>query len=459
MDFLGGILSINTLFFVLAFIVGLIIFVWMMSRVYTVVPAHQAHVVVTRGSGRKVYCSRQGYKSSYWHFSFLQRRSILPLEIIKLTIKDIPLRDKNLAKFKCDVVAWLLIENLEAAAERLGRVEADERSGGFAAVESDIGDFIQAVTRNMTMQFDIVSIMSERKAFSESIARDIADEIKEWGTRVVDLETIHFQDSDNFTVIADLEKRQATVINAETRKLVATKNQEANIVESDAQRLTELSRAENEEKFKTRQIQRDTELGRLDQEKEREIALAQQEANKQKVEATRTLQVGTAQGEAEAKLKTAEGDANATRETGKAAADVSRITGSAEAEVTRIKGSAQAQVIRETAISEAEGIDRRAEAQKKYNEAAMAIEIITKVITAAQAVETQKYMSLGDALKTAKVNVVSTGEKEILGIPVSAETGLALGGMFKALKDSGFDVDSIMKQIGDGVKSIVGTGK
>ena len=106
-----------------------------------------------------------------------------------------------------------------------------------------MSDFIQAVTRNMTMQFDVVTIMGERKAFSESIARDIATEIKEWGLRVVDLETIHFQDADGFTVIADLEKRQATVISTETRKLVAIKNQEAAIVESDAQRLTELYRA------------------------------------------------------------------------------------------------------------------------------------------------------------------------------------------------------------------------
>jgi uncharacterized membrane protein YqiK len=138
------------------------------------------------------------------------------------------------------------------------------------------------------MQFDVVTIMGERKAFSESIARDIATEIKEWGLRVVDLETIHFQDADGFTVIADLEKRQATVISTETRKLVATKNQEAAIVESDAQRLTELSRAENEEKFRTRQIQRDTELGRLEQEKERQVALSRR-ANKQKVEAERTM--------------------------------------------------------------------------------------------------------------------------------------------------------------------------
>jgi hypothetical protein len=32
---------------------------------------------------------------------------------------------------------------------------------------------------------------------------------------------------------------------------------------------------------------------------------------------------------------------------------------------------------------------------------------------------------------------------------------LALGGMFKALKDSGFDVDGVFKHIGEGVKSFV----
>lgn len=112
MNALGSFFSFNNLFLPLVVLVGAASVIWLLSRLYMVVPAHQAHVVVTRGSGRKVYCSRPGYKSSYWSIRLFQRRSIIPLEIVKLTIGNIPLRDKNIAKFKCDVVAWLIIEIL-----------------------------------------------------------------------------------------------------------------------------------------------------------------------------------------------------------------------------------------------------------------------------------------------------------------------------------------------------------
>jgi hypothetical protein len=108
------------------------------------------------------------------------------------------------------------------------------------------------------------------------------------------------------------------------------------------------------------------------------------------------------------------------------------------------------------ALAEAEGIDKKAEAQKKYNEAgAMAIEIITTAINASKDIEIAKYQQLGQALQKANVNIVSTGEKEMFGIPMGAESGIALGGMFKALKDSGFDVGEILSGVSSTVKEVI----
>ena len=56
----------------------------------------------------------------------------------------------------------------------------------------------------------------------------------------------------------------------------------------------------------------------------------------------------------------------------------------------------------------------------------MAIEIITSAINASKDIEISKYQQLGQALQKANVSVVSTGEREIFGIPMGAEAGTPL---------------------------------
>jgi hypothetical protein len=43
----------------------------------------------------------------------------------------------------------------------------------------------------------------------------------------------------------------------------------------------------------------------------------------------------------------------------------------------------------------------------------------------------------------------------MFGIPMGAESGIALGGMFKALKDSGFDVGEILSGVSSTVKEVI----
>jgi uncharacterized membrane protein YqiK len=70
---------------------------------YTVVPPHEAHVVVSRGKGKRVFCSRvlegQKFQSAYWYVPILQQRLILPLENIRIEIDNISLRDQLMEVF------------------------------------------------------------------------------------------------------------------------------------------------------------------------------------------------------------------------------------------------------------------------------------------------------------------------------------------------------------------------
>lgn len=422
-------------------IVGaIVVVILLVAGSYTVVPPHQAHVVVSRGKGRKVYCAREGFKSSYWKVPIVQQRAIVPIENIQIQVDDVPLRDKNMAKFEGDVVAWLNIIDPLLAAERLGKLEA-----GLESIKADVVNVIRAVTRNESMYWTIIDIMTKRKEFSQEVEDAVNKELKAWGMVLIELEVIHFVDIEGYTVIKDLEKRQATVINTETRKLVADKNKEAAIVESNSQKEEEMRKAENEQAYRTRQIEKDEEIGEREQTKEMAVAEAEQKANEKKVEAKRTLTVGDAKIEKEATITKAEGEAESEVKRGDAKAIVARKTGEADADVIRAKG-----------FADAESTDKRAEALKKYNEAGIGLE----VINASKTVQIEQARAWAEAMKVAKIQVYSGGEAgKLFGMPVSPQAGFNLGAFAEIAKEHGIDLQKIAESIAKGTLPVAEVSK
>jgi flotillin len=434
-------LSGTTLFF-LAILLAVIVLIALafLGLSYVVVPPHEAHVVVSRGKGKKVYCSRKDYSSSYWRLPFIQQRAVLPIENIQIKVNDVPLRDRNMAKFLGDVVAWLNILVPELAAERLGKLEE-----GFRSIEMDIISLIQAVTRNESMYWTIIDIITKRKEFSEGVQKAVNHELEAWGMVLVELEVIHFTDTEGYTVIKDLEQRQAIVINAETRKQVAEKQKEASIVESSALKETELIKAKNEEEYRTRQIQKDEMLGKHEQGKEMAIAEEAEKANAKKVEAERTITVGKADIVKQATVTEAEGKAQAEMRIGEARAEVTKKTGTAEADVVKAKG-----------FAEAESVDKRAEALKKYNEAGITLELLK----ALRDVEISRWDNWGKAMQQAEVRVYAGGESgSLLGMPMSPRSGFNLGAFSTVAKDQGLDVQKVLESMAKGILPVADVSK
>ena len=414
----------------LAFLIAVVAF-FIISRSYTVVKAHEAHIVVRR-RGRKVYCSRQGEKSAYWYVPYFMQRSILPLENIKLVISNIPLRDIDMAKFAGDVRCWLNIENPDLAAEKLGRVETDETTG-FPALQADVKDLIEAVARNSSMKMDVVNIMKDRAKFSQIVKEEVAPILKsEWGIKIAGLEVIYFRDIEGYTVIKDIEARQAKLIETETRKQLADYEKNAAIVEAIANQEKETQRAEAEQTYRIRQVLKDQRIGQSEQEKQQEIAKATQQANKQTIEASRVLTVGQAEINKQATVVQAEGEAQA---------NIKRAEG--QSQYTKLTGFAEADVNKQKLFAEAEGTEKKALALKQYNEAGLSLE----VIRANQTIKQAQFAALSEGLKVAKINLVTSGESNILGIPVSAETGADLGAMLVALSNQGIDVSDLLQKL------------
>jgi len=421
---------------IVTIVILVIVAVFFIRWSYTVVPPHEAHVVVSRGKGKKVYCSRplEGVRlrSAYWYIPILDQRLIIPLENIRIEIDSIPLRDQLMAKFSGDVICFLSVVDPLLAAEKLGRIEAEEGKTGFPRIEAEVGRLIESISRNASMSMEVYEIMRHRDAFSQEVKKRVNDPLKEWGVQLVDLEVIHFKDIEAYTVIKDLEQRQATLINAETRKQVADNQKGASIVESLANKETEVARAENEELYRIRQIQKDQKVGQTQQESVQNIAQAEMEANKQKVEALRVLDVGTAQVGAQAKIESAKGDSEAVKTKADGDSEAIRKTGLAQAEVTKA-----------TLIAEADGTKEKAYALKEYTDAGLSLETISAEVEIKKA----QFAALAEGLKVAKISLVTSGESSILGIPVSAKVGADIGQMLYEMAERGIDVRSLLDKL------------
>jgi hypothetical protein len=58
-----------------------------------------------------------------------------------------------------------------------------------------------------------------------------------------------------------------------------------------------------------------------------------------------------------------------------------------------------------------------------------------------------QFSALAEGLKVAKINLVTSGESNILGIPVSAEMGADFGAMLVALQNQGVDVTDLIGKL------------
>jgi flotillin len=264
---------------------------------------------------------------------------------------------------------------------------------------------------------------------------------------LVELEVIHFTDAADYTVIKDLEQRQASIINAETRKLVAMQRKEADIVESTARKDTAVQVANNDELAKIREITRDEAIGKRGAEKEKTIAEQQGMANKSAIASQNILLVGKADNEKQALIVAAEG---------KSQSEI-LLTATVPAEKVRMGGIAEADAIRAKLFADADGTFKRAEALKLYNEAGIKLEYLKAI----RDVEMNKADNWGKAMTAAKINVYSGGEGgNLFGMAMSPSGAFSLGAFSAIAKESGgIDLERIAESVGGKALPIIDLAK
>ena len=444
--------------FIVAGVVGILVLLILIAiNLYVVVDPNQAHVIVDHG-GRRVFSpstitlpdgTKKDYKTSYFFIPFLMRRIMVSLENVKHEINDIKLHDKEVAPFKCDITCWFKITNPELAAEKL---DVDADGNIMESIKETLNAQVQGVARAAAMGQEVIELMRDRKQFSDDVQKSVNGDLDDWGVQLVKLEIIDFSDAEGSGVIGDYQERRQSEISSTTRQTVAEETKKAEVAEADAKRISQTAQITAMEEIEKRDITKQENVGVRSEAAKLRVAQQEEKANAQKVLADKKLTVGeatykaqaaeiVADGVAKASIKTAEGQAKSIEVTAAANADAERVQGQAVADVVTAQGIADGSAIREKGTAEAVAVEKKAEAQKKFQDASKEVEF--KKIDAD--VEKAKYASQAEAYKNADIQIVSDS-MDFMGFDAKSGVGLGLA-LDNVKKTSGVNIAKAVKNV------------
>ena len=150
-----GAIAAAVLVYLLRYIVG------GMVGLYRVVPVNEAHIRVLQNT-KSVFSSRVG-KSAYWVVPFITKLHKLPLCNLAIPVNDIKLNDKDMAKFVCDIMCFVNINNIDLAVERLILTDTEREMGfDFVKLSEDLRAIMESVGRTVTTKQTLLDIYMNR---------------------------------------------------------------------------------------------------------------------------------------------------------------------------------------------------------------------------------------------------------------------------------------------------------
>lgn len=412
-------------------------------------------------------------------------RNILPLEQIPINVdkSNLGLHDSNRIPFRCDVVAWLVVDDPIIASERVGKLISEVEYKSMSKSElinevsrrlaKDIEPMICSVARTASMKTPLLEIMQDRKKFAENVEADLDVSLQEWGLHMTSLEVLHIEDdeTDDISgenirgVIKNWELQETKKIDTETRIYISQKDREARLTEAEMSKEAEIAEAINEEESRKRQIAKDQAIGIAEQEKDLAIQEMARQANIKKIDADRELEVGkskyladasieNARGEAESEVIKADGQMQATFK--KAEAEKKKVeldaeakqfqrlaqakaestyttqTGEAQANANRMRLQAEADGVKAKLVAEADGTNQLADAMQKLQEGALSI----KTLEILRDIEIAKFTQMAEAIGKSDTKIYAGGMAEILGMTLSPSQGAGIGVTLNTLMEN-----------------------
>ena len=334
-----------------------------------------------------------------------------------------------------------------------------------------VQDTLEGNMREIVGQMRLEEMVTDRKAFGERVQENAIPDLQKMGLEMISFNVQSFSDQNN--VIEDLGidnisqiKKGAAVAKAQADRDIAIAQAQAAKEANDAKVQSEMEIAEKQTSLAIRQAelkqQSDVKKAEADaayaiQEQEQRRSIEVSSANADIARAERTAELKAKEVEvtkqtldaeirakADAERYAAEQEAEAELFRRTKEAEAKMIERQREAEGIRAVGEAEAEAIRLKALAEAEGIDKKAEAMKKYGEAAV-IEMIMEALpeiaknVAEPLSKVDKITMYGEGNSAKLLSDIVTGTTQVtegisagMGIDIKSLIMGALGGKMAA---------------------------
>lgn len=374
--------------------------------------------VISGPRGQRVLHGKTG-----WKIPILERVDSMTAGMISVDVKTsdyVPTNDYINVKVDAAVKVKIGTEKPElfrAATRNFLYKTSDE-------IADEIRDTLEGHLRAIIGQMQLSTIVTDRSQFAETVQTNATKDLEEMGLEIVAFNIQGLTDSNGVIENLGIDnteqiRKEAAKAKAKAKQEIEQQQAESDKIANDARIKADLEIAQKQNDLQKKQAalkaEADTERAKADaayeiqkeiqrkeierqsaeanivkQEKEAEVKEREVEVRKQtlaaEIKAEADAQKYAREQEAEADKYTRQAKAEAElfetqkeAEAQKAKAEASKFAQLQEAEAIRAKGEAEAEAIRLKLSAEAEGLDKKAEAMKKYGEAAIT-EMLVKVL-------------------------------------------------------------------------------
>lgn len=396
-------------------ILGVVLLLVILASGYVKAPPDMAFIISGMHKNPRILIGRAGIK-----IPFFERVDKLYLGQMTVDIKtEQPVPTNDFINVNVDAVAKIrIITDTEVELNVNGNIVKEKgillASKNFLnmspeRIAKELMDSLQGNMREIIGTLDLRSINTDRDSFSDQVMEKASKDMAKLGIEILSCNIQNVTDENH--LIADLgadntekikkdasiakaqAQRDVAIVQAQTDKEsndarvqadldIAQKNTDLEIKKAELKKMSETKRAEAEAAFEIQnQIQQKTikaetvnaEIAQTEREaelKEKQVLVRQQELAAT-VEREADAKKYAAEKEAEAKLIQTQKEAEAILYKQMKEAEAIKAQGEAEAAAISAKGKAEADAIAAKGLAEAEAMDKKAEAYKKYNGAAM----------------------------------------------------------------------------------------
>jgi len=199
---------------------------------------------------------------SWWPRIGVQVR-ILPLSVFDQKLTNYEAYDIGKVPFVVDVVAFFRISNPAIAAKRT----KDETE-----LQCQLESILQGATRTILAKHEIEDIMMERSTFGKMFTVETETQLQAWGvSNVKNIELMDIRDGKDSGVVSDIMAKKESVINRESRVVIADNTKQAETAEIEARQIVEVREQEALQLIGERTAEKDKLVGVANEVAQQEI--------------------------------------------------------------------------------------------------------------------------------------------------------------------------------------------